>query len=65
MKQERLWTKNFVVLSLINFLLTLIFFLLNSIIALYAIDQFHVSTGMGGKKKKKSNGFHWSEANAC
>lgn len=48
MKQERLWTKNFVVLSLINFLLTLIFFLLNSIIALYAIDQFHVSTGMGG-----------------
>ncbi len=48
MEQTKLWTKNFIILSSINFFLTLMFFLLNSIIALYAVDKFHVSTGIGG-----------------
>ena len=48
MNSEKLWTKNFVTLSLINFLVFLIHLLLMVIIATYAISRFNVSTSMAG-----------------
>ncbi|OAB40455.1 MFS transporter [Paenibacillus antarcticus] len=44
----KLWTKNFIILSLINFFMILIFFLLNATITLYAINEFNASTGQAG-----------------
>ncbi|MGC5772465.1 MFS transporter [Paenibacillus pabuli] len=44
----KLWTKNFIILSSVNFIMTLIFFLLNSTITLYAINEFDASTGQAG-----------------
>ena len=46
--KPRLWTKDFIILSLVNFFLTLIFFLLNATIALYAVNEFNASTGQAG-----------------
>ncbi|OAB36842.1 multidrug MFS transporter [Paenibacillus macquariensis subsp. defensor] len=46
--KDKLWTKNFIILSSVNFSLTLIFFLLNVIIIGYAVDQFNASTYQGG-----------------
>lgn len=50
MKQtkSKLWTKDFIILSLVNFFLTLIFFLLNATITLYAVDEFNASTSQAG-----------------
>lgn len=48
MKQERLWTKNFIMISSVNFLLTLVFFLLVVIIGLYAVDEFKATTSQAG-----------------
>jgi len=48
MDKERLWTKDFVIVSLVNFLIYIVFFLLMATIASYAIDQYHTSTGIGG-----------------
>ncbi|MDU2111768.1 MAG: MFS transporter, partial [Clostridiales bacterium] len=45
---EKLWTKNFIILSLLNFLLTLIFFMLNTTIVLYAVETFKASPSIGG-----------------
>lgn len=44
----KLWTKNFIILSSVNFIMTLIFFLLNATITLYAIHEFDASTGQAG-----------------
>lgn len=43
-----LWTKDFIILSLVNFFLTLIFFLLNATITLYASNEFNATTGQAG-----------------
>ncbi|MCE5263444.1 MAG: MFS transporter [Deltaproteobacteria bacterium] len=48
MNRERLWTKDFVTVFLINFFVYLIHFLLIVTIASYAIDQFHASTSVAG-----------------
>lgn len=48
MKQERLWTKNFIMISSVNFLLTLVFFLLVVIIGLYAVEEFDATTSQAG-----------------
>ena len=48
MSKEPLWTKNFIILSIVNFFLTLIFFLLNATIATYAINEFNASTSQAG-----------------
>ena len=48
MSKDRLWTKNFIILSIVNFFLTLIFFLLNATIAVYAINEFNASTSQAG-----------------
>ena len=44
---EKLWTKNFIILSLLNFLLTLVFFILNTTIVLYAVETFKSSPSIG------------------
>lgn len=46
--KENLWTKNFVILSLINFFLTLILFLLNSTVTVYVVNSFNASTAQAG-----------------
>jgi len=43
-----LWTKDFIILSLVNFFLTLIFFLLNATITLYAANEFNATTSQAG-----------------
>ncbi|WP_149847205.1 MFS transporter [Paenibacillus sp. 37] len=44
----RLWTREFISLSAINFFITLIFFLLNSTITLYAINEFNATSSQAG-----------------
>ncbi|WIV19142.1 MFS transporter [Paenibacillus polygoni] len=44
--RERLWTKDFLIVFGVNFLLFLCFYLLVVIIPSYAIDEFHVSDGI-------------------
>lgn len=46
--KEKLWTKSFVLLSMIFFLSALVFYLLIVTIGLYAIEEFNASTGMAG-----------------
>ena len=48
MSKEKLWTKNFTIVSLINFLVVLVYFLLMVTIAGYAVEQFHASTSVAG-----------------
>lgn len=48
MGKERLWTKDFVTIFLINFLVYLTYFVLMVIIASYAVDRFHASTSTAG-----------------
>ncbi|MEI4771227.1 MFS transporter [Psychrobacillus sp. FJAT-51614] len=46
--KPKLWTKDFIVVSSINFLLTLVFYLLVVTIAVYAVDEFDASTSQAG-----------------
>lgn len=46
--RQKLWTKDFLIIALINFTITLIFFLLMVTIAGYAVDQFGASTSTAG-----------------
>lgn len=48
MTTERLWTKDFVTVSVINFLVFLTYFLLMVIIASYAENKFHASSSAAG-----------------
>jgi MFS family permease len=48
MNKERLWTKDFLTVSVINFLTFLTHFLLLVVIASYAIDKFHTSASIAG-----------------
>lgn len=48
MNNERLWTKDFVTVSVVNFLVFLTHFLLMVTIASYAVDKFQASTNMAG-----------------
>jgi len=48
MDKARLWTKDFVTVSVINFLVYLTHFLLMVTIASYAVDKFHASTKIAG-----------------
>lgn len=47
-RPTKLWTKDFIVVSTVNFFLTLIFFLLMVTIAVYAVDEFDASTSQAG-----------------
>jgi MFS family permease len=48
MNKKRIWTKDFVTASVINFLVFLTHFLLLVTIASYAVDKFHASTSIAG-----------------
>jgi MFS family permease len=48
MNKESLWTKDFTTVTMANFLLNMNFYILMVIIAPYAIDKFHASTGIAG-----------------
>ncbi|WP_453991866.1 MFS transporter [Bacillus nitroreducens] len=48
MNNQKLWTKDFIIISSINFFLTLVFYLLVVIIALYAVDAYGASTSQAG-----------------
>jgi MFS family permease len=48
MHREKLWTKDFIIVSIINFLLVLVFFLLMVTIAGFAVEQFNASTSVAG-----------------
>ncbi len=48
LEKEQLWTRNFIMISLINFLGTLIFYLLIVVIAGFAVDEFGASTSTAG-----------------
>lgn len=45
---NKLWTKDFIIVSSMNFFLTLIFYLLMVTISVYAVEQFHASTSSAG-----------------
>lgn len=46
--KEPIWTKDFIVVSIINFMSILIFFLLMVTISSYAVETYHVSTSIAG-----------------
>ncbi len=46
--RQKLWTKDFLIVSLINFTITLIFYLLMVTIAGYAVEKFDASTSTAG-----------------
>lgn len=48
MNEDRLWTKEFIFVSMINFLSTAIFYLLVVIIGVYAKEEYHASTSLAG-----------------
>ena len=48
MSKEKLWTKEFIVISSVNFFLTLIFYLLMVTIAVFAVGKFHATTSQAG-----------------
>ncbi|MBN2060744.1 MAG: MFS transporter [Deltaproteobacteria bacterium] len=48
MDKERLWTKDFILIALTNFLIYMVFYLLMATIAAYTVVKFHASTGVAG-----------------
>lgn len=48
MKKEKLWTKEFLIVSFINFIITLMFYLLIVTIASYAQSEYGASTSIAG-----------------
>jgi MFS family permease len=46
--KPKLWTKDFIIVSTINFFLTLVFYLLIVIIGVYAVNEFNASTSQAG-----------------
>ena len=46
--REKLWTKDFVIVSVINFFIFLAHFLLFVTIASFAVDAFHATTDLAG-----------------
>lgn len=46
--KDPIWTKDFIIVSIINFLSILMFFLLMVTISSYAVDTYHVSTSIAG-----------------
>ena len=47
-QKAKLWTKDFIIVSSVNFFLYLIFYLLLVILGVYAVDQFHASESLAG-----------------
>ena len=47
-QKAKLWTKDFIFVSAINFLITLVFYLLMVTIAVFAVNEYHTSTSQSG-----------------
>ena len=45
---EKLWTKEFITMSIINFIIMIIFYLLMVTMASYAVKEFHASVSQAG-----------------
>ncbi|WP_370875168.1 MFS transporter [Metabacillus malikii] len=48
MIKPKLWTKNFIIVSTINFFLTMVFYLLIVIMSVYAVNEYHATTSQAG-----------------
>lgn len=48
MNQSKLWTKDFIITSVINFFITIVFYLLIVIVGVYAVNQYDASTSEAG-----------------
>ncbi|MDQ1004304.1 MFS family permease [Neobacillus niacini] len=48
MNNPKLWTKDFIIVSSVNFLLTLVFYLLIVIIGVYAVEEYQASASQAG-----------------
>lgn len=48
MNKPKLWTKDFIIVSGVNFLLTMVFYLLIVIIGIYAADEYHATASQAG-----------------
>ena len=48
LKQTKLWTKDFIIMSSTSFFISLVYFLLMTTLAVYAIQQFSASESMAG-----------------
>ena len=48
MNESKLWTKDFIIVSSVNFLLTFVFYLLIVIIGVYAVDEYHATASQAG-----------------
>lgn len=48
MNKKRLWTKDFITVAAVNFLIYMVFYLLMATIALFAVNTFHASTSLAG-----------------
>ena len=48
LKQTKLWTKDFIFMSSTSFFISLVYFLLMTTLAVYAIQQFSASESMAG-----------------
>lgn len=46
--KEKLWSKDFVIMSIINFIILVIFYLLMVTIASFAVKEYHASTSQAG-----------------
>jgi len=46
--KPKLWTKDFIIVSGVNFLLTMVFYLLIVIIGIYAADEYHATASQAG-----------------
>lgn len=48
MSNPKLWTKDFIIVSSINFFLSLVFYLLIVIIGVYAVEEYHATASQAG-----------------
>ena len=48
LKQENLWTKNFIVISLASFFVAMVFYLLMTTMALYSVQEFQANQSQAG-----------------
>ena len=48
MSKPKLWTKDFIIVSTINFFLTIVFYLLIVIMGVYAVNEFNASISQAG-----------------
>jgi MFS family permease len=46
--KERLWTKNFIIIAFVNFLIYIVFYLLMAVIANFAVTKFNAGPGVAG-----------------